>query len=215
MDTKPPKPKSNYLHEEFSKLADIVMECTENLRTTCKNINGDSGNLHISIKSVYDAETRADYVRDELLLSFVTERHPPLLQIDRVNLMRKLDIITNKAEHAARQIELANEFFPVNELPALIEIADIVVDCVNQVCKAVKLIFDSFPEASEAVENIESLRDKTRDLSFALLARILKDPSTTFQRMYAAENIVQRVQQVAERAEEAADLIDNMKMKYL
>ena len=215
MNSKPQKPKRNYLRGEFSKLADIVMECVENLQTTCKNIDGDSGNLSISIKSVYDAETRADYVRDELLLSFATEHHPPLLQIDRVNLMRKLDIITNKAEHAARQIELANEFFPVKELHSLIDIADIVVKCVSQVVQAVKIIFDSFPEASEAVKDIESLRDKTRDLSFALLARMLKDPNTTFQTMYAAENIVQRVQQVAERVEDAADLIDNMKMKYL
>ncbi|MHA2365716.1 MAG: DUF47 domain-containing protein [Candidatus Hodarchaeales archaeon] len=210
----PPKPKRKYLAKEFSELADIVSECAKSLKKTCEALQTPD-KLQEAIKSVYDAETKGDVVRDRLLRSFATERHPPIIQMDRIELMHRLDKITNKTEHAARQIELAGGLFPPQEIEGLIEIAEIVYKTTKCVTKAVQAVFHSFEEAMEKVEDVEDLRDLSRDKTFALQAKVLKNSETDFKTLFAVEQITQRVQQVAERSKQAADLIENMKLKYL
>lgn len=214
MTESPQKPKRKYVSSKFMELADIVDLCVRNLKNTVKALeNPDT--ISEAVKSVFDAETEGDLVRDVLLESFSLEKHPPIIQLDRVDLMQRLDKIMNKCEHAARQIELAGLFFPLNELPALLEIMELVATTAKMVTNGVRVVFDSFEEAVDKIKDVEDVRDQSRDLMYALTAKVLKDPATNHQALFATDKITLRVEQVAERAKEAADLLANMKLKYV
>ncbi len=138
-----------------------------------------------------------------------------MLQLDRINLLNRLDRIANKTEHAGRQVELAGKFYPKKYIPHLMEIGKKVLESVEAVAMGTKILFDSFSEAYEAVKEVENIRDKTRDLTFELQAQVLEDPESTYQTLFAVDKISSRVQQVAERSKQAADLIEIMKMKFI
>ena len=208
------KPKRKYLGKEYSNLSDIIIECTKSLIKTCEMIN-EPTKIPETVKKIYEAETRGDIIRDKLLKSFSTEKHPPMLQLDRINLLNRLDKIANKTEHAGRQVELAGSFYPKKYVPELLRICNFVLESVESVSKGTKVLFESFTEASEQIKDVEDIRDKTRDLTFELQAKVLRDQESTYQTLFAVDKISSRVQQVAERAKQAADLIEIMKMKYI
>lgn len=214
-DNRVKKPKKTYLAHEFSLLADIVDECAQNLKKTCQSLETTPENISISVRAVFMAETKGDIVRDRLIQSFTSEKHPPVIQLDRVALMYSLDKIMNKCEHAARQIELAGEFYPSEEVPPLLEIVELVLQASSRVTDSIRTIFHSFDEAVEKVKDVEDLRDESRDKTFALTAKVLRNSATNYQRLFAIDKITHRVQQVAERAKQTADLINNMKLKYV
>lgn len=213
-DQNVPKPKTKYLAEEFSALSDLMIKCAKKLANACKSLD-NPGALPPLIQAVFDAETEADVVRDRLLASFYRERHPPPLQMDRVEMLRLIDRVCNKCEHATRQLELAGEFFPAAEYHSLEELADIVVEATERVGKAVKVVFESFEEARSLISEVENLRDKARNLVVTTQARILQSEGTTFKHLYASDNICARVQQVTERCKQVADLIETLDLKYL
>ena len=208
------KPKRKYLSKEYSELSDIIIECTKSLIKTCQMIN-DPQKIPESVKKIYEAETKGDVIRDRLLKSFSIEKHPPMLQLDRISLLNRLDKIANKTEHAGRQVELAGLFYPKKYIPDLMQICDQVLESVGLVADATKILFESFSEAFELVKDVEDIRDKTRDLTFELQTKVLQDQESTYQTLFAVDKISSRVQQVAERAKQAADLIEIMKMKYI
>ena len=208
------KPKRMYLGEEYSKLSDIIVECTKSLIKTCEMIN-DPPKIAEVVKRIYEAETEGDVIRDRLLKSFSTEKHPPMLQLDRISLLNRLDKIANKTEHAGRQVELAGLFYPKKYVPDLMKICEKVLESVELVANATKVLFESFSEAFELVKDVENIRDNTRDLTFELQTKALQDQESTYQTLFAIDKISSRVQQVAERAKQAADLIEIMKMKYI
>ena len=109
------KPKRKYLGKEYSNLSDIIIECTKSLIKTCEMIN-EPTKIPEAVKKIYEAETRGDGIRDKLLKSFSTEKHPPMLQLDRISLLNRLDKIANKTEHAGRQVELAGSYLKEQEL---------------------------------------------------------------------------------------------------
>lgn len=208
------KPKRKYLQEEYSELADIIIECTKALLHTCESINNPS-EISKKVKNIYSAETRGDVIEQRLLKSFSLEKHPPMLQLDRIELLNRLDRIANKTEHAGRQIELAGKFYPKKYVPALLHICEKTLETVEAVAKGTKVLFESFSEAYDSIKDVENIRDKTRDLTFELQAQVLQDPESNYQILFAVEKISSRVQQVAERSKEAADLLETMKLKYI
>ena len=209
-----PKPAKKYLQQEFSTLSDVVHDCIHSLKDICKVINKPTELSEIA-KLVYEKESLADEIRDRLSQSFSLEYHPPMLLLDQIKLMHSLNKITNKAEHAAKQIEFACEFFPSNQIKNLLELMDIVLDSTEKISKSVKIIFDSFEKAADEIKSVEDLRNEARTKLFVIQSEVLKDPNTNFQIMFAVEKITLRVTQVAERAKQTADLIKNMFIKYL
>lgn len=208
------KPKRKYLGTEYSKLSDIIIECTKSLIKTCEMINEPS-KIQEAVNKIYEAETKGDIIRDRLLKSFSTDKHPPMLQLDRISLLNRLDKIANKTEHAGRQVELAGTFYPKKYLPELLVICEKVLESVEAVAKGTKILFESFTEAYESIKDVENIRDKTRDLTFELQAKVLQDNESNYQTLFAVDKISSRVQQVAERAKQAADLIEIMRLKYI
>jgi uncharacterized protein Yka (UPF0111/DUF47 family) len=209
-----PKPAKKYLEQEFGTLSDVVYDSTTSLKEICSVVNDPSKNSLIA-KIIYDKENLADEIRERLNQSFSLEHHPPSILLDQVRLMVSLNKITNKIEHAARQIEFTGEYFPSEQIPALLELVDIVSASITKVCRSVKIIFDSFEKSADEVKYIEDLRGKSRTKLFEIQSEVLKKPETTFQTMFAVEKITLRVQQVSERAKQSADLIKNMALKYL
>lgn len=208
------KPKRKYLKEEYTELADIIITCAEALKNTIIAIKTPN-EIESKAKVLHDAETQGDIIQDRLLKSFALEKHPPILQLDRIELLNRMDKVANKCEHAATQIELAGEFFPLDLLPDLNEIMDEVLRTVNAVANGSKLLFDSFEEGVESVKDVEDIRDKTRIMVYKLQVKALKNPETTHQRLFAVDKISTRIQQVAERSKQTADLIIMMKLKFL
>jgi predicted phosphate transport protein (TIGR00153 family) len=207
------KPKRSYLKSEFAKMGEVALQCGLLLQKTIDAMS--TNKLNEEAKKLHDMETEGDLIRDRLLKSFSIDKHPPSLQLDRIELLNNIETVINKCEHAGYEIELAGKYFPETLLPDLKLIMEKVLKTINSVSNGVHVIFESFNEASDIVKDVEDIRDEIRSLVYALKRKALDNSSYNHQNLYAVDQISTQVSSVAEKTKNVATLLQKMKLKYL
>ena len=168
--------------------------------------------LHLK-DEIVKAERRCDDIKEELIDNiFAKGAYLPAATEDRHRLVRYMDNIVNKTEVVIRRL-VAREDFPAripHEMPIL---AEKVHQCTDYIQDALKYLDSDYEKARKYAGKADSTREEARDLDFHIFGRI-NSPDYDAKDAYYCYKISVSLVVVAEAAEETADYIQVMTVKY-
>ncbi|MFX1283648.1 MAG: DUF47 family protein [Promethearchaeota archaeon] len=162
---------------------------------------------------IIEAERRCDDIKAELINSIFSKgAYLPQATEDRHRLVRYMDTIVNRTEVVIRRL-VSKQDFPKripHEMPIL---AEKVHHCTDYLQDALKYLDEDYDKARNYANKVETMREEARDLDFHIFGRLHSPDYTPKDSAYLYTISVSMVK-VAEAAEQTADYIQTMTVKY-
>ncbi|UCE12634.1 MAG: DUF47 family protein [Candidatus Heimdallarchaeota archaeon] len=191
-----------------AKLADAIQTWTNHENDT------EARNKILQLKDeIIKAERRCDEIKEELINSIFSKgAYLPQATEDRHRLVHYMDKIVNRTEVVIRRL-VAKQDFPKripHEMPIL---ADKVHRCTDYLQDALKFLDKDMDKARNYATKVDAMREEARDLDFHIFGRIHSPDYTPKDAAYLYTISVSMIK-VAEAAEQTADYIQTMTVKY-
>jgi len=202
------------LQNAFNDHTDKTHECVVNLRKALHHYcEGDMESAKVFSKQVVSLEAKADEVRRLAEKKLYTGVLIPFGREDKYALMEAIDDIADKAEIIVRLAEIEKPEIPA-PLKADIKILSNQVELSSQVLKeAVEYLNTDINKAIKTASKVELVREKVRNLEFEILKKLLASKKKNLDILLLKE-LISLTGQVADKAEEAADRVISLAVKY-
>lgn len=159
-------------------------------------------------------ESAADDSKEAILDLLATGTLFPLSRADLARLVSSMDGIANLAAGAGDRISMRRFSLPAEVNDLLVKLAKVDVEAVQVLRQAVAAMGTDLREAIELarrVDKIESYADKV----FAELYQAMFDIDTDYKTFHQLKAIIERLENVADRCCENAELLRHMALEYL
>jgi len=184
------------------------------LNDTVRNYcDGKSREARKFANFVIDFETKADSSRRSLEKMLYTGVVLPFGRGAKYELLESVDDVADKAELVARLILIERLKVRQNLRKDLKELSGTVLEVVNNLKEAVLQLDINLDKAVAHATSVELMREKARQIEFKLIEKL-------FSKMRADINIIllkeliSLIAAVADKAEEAADRVVSLAVKY-
>ncbi|MFW9953708.1 MAG: DUF47 domain-containing protein [Candidatus Thorarchaeota archaeon] len=161
---------------------------------------------------IIELEREMDHVKDDLVENILTKSaFMPQQALERHNLVMALDRIIDACEDAIRLIHLGRSIKPPPEIRS---IGKKLWMCTDLLQDAIKFLYNDFSKAIEITRNIDTTREDARDLQFALLGKMYTNAKIKANEIAIFQTVIEKMVEVAQRAEDAGDYIRELAVKY-
>ncbi len=164
-------------------------------------------------EEIIEAERRCDDIKEELINSIFSKgAYLPQATEDRHRLVRYMDTIVNRTEVVIRRL-VSKQDFPQripHEMPIL---AEKVHRCTDYLQDALKYLDKDYDKALKYANKVDIMREEARDLDFHIFGRLHSPDYPPKDSAYLYTISVSMIK-VAEAAEQTADYIQTMTVKY-
>lgn len=170
--------------------------------------------LEESARELDALESRADDTKEEILDRLYLGGVFPIHRADLARLIGSMDSIANLSAGAADRIVLRKFSLPpqVNEL--LVKLAQADVDAVERLREAVVAMGSDLREAIKLAGEVDKLESRADDI-FAEVYRCMFDMDTDFKTFHQLKAIIERLESIADRCSQNAELLRHMALEYL
>ncbi len=199
--------------ERAEKHMESVVETVRALRDTVHAFcRGDSEGVRRGFEGIFTAERRADDLKRSIIKEMSSDLFHPIDREEITRLLLTMDDIASNAKGAGARITFM--CFKVEDtevLEGLMKLADSLVNIAEEAFKAVRLMVENPKEALEVANKVEELEERIDDDRRMLLHRILNigdelGPS----RLVCLKDVVDSMENVADRCEDTADLVRSL-----
>lgn len=170
--------------------------------------------LEASAKEMDDLESEADTTKEAILDRLTLGAVFPMNSADLARLTGSMDAIANLAAGAADRIAMRRFSLPPRMNDLLLQLAQVDVEAVQALSQAVITMETDLREAYRIASGIDKMESKADDL-FAELYRDMFDWDTDYKTFHQLKAIIERLESIADRCSQNAELIRHMALKYL
>jgi len=157
-------------------------------------------------------ERDCDQMRDRLVENIFSKRaYLPQQTQERHTLTNLMDSIVDAAEEAIRIMTICTDIKPPSEIR---EIAEKCWKCTDILQDAIKSLFEDFEKSVEYSHEVSKVREKARDIKFEFLGHLLSEMERDPTDLQYLRLVAGAVLEVAITAEECADFIRALAVKY-
>lgn len=205
--------RSKEFFNAFDVYAHNIYDCVKELRKTIHfYADGKYADAKMSAKKVTNLENKADYLRRDMEKTLYSGVLIPFGREDKYNLIEAIDDIADKAEIIVRLAGIEQPKIPKKLVTDLKVLADLVEKTTKKLLDAVILLDTDIQKSIETAKQVELLREKVRTQEFQLLGKLIGG-NVTFSAILLKE-LITLTAQVADKAEEAADRVVALAVKY-
>jgi len=201
--------------DQILEMADLVVTITERLLDVVKFYCADACQAMERAAGELDAlESQADRMKGDILRGLTAAGFFPISRADLFRLVIGLDKIANFATGAAdrlvmRRFDLAPE---INHL--LEEMAETDLRAVHKLRDAIMAMRSNIREAEDLSEEVDHIEGEVDDI-YVKIYGILFEMDTDFKTFHQLKAIIERLEEVADRAADCAETIRLIAVRHL
>ena len=199
--------------EKAEKHMESVVEAVRALRDTVQAFcRGDWEGVKKGFENIFIAEKRADDLKRSIIREMSSQLFHPIDRDEITRLLLTMDDIASNAKGAGARITFMCFRVEDEEVVAgLLKVADSLVEIAEETFKAVKLIVENPKEALEVANKVEELEERIDDDRRELLHRVLHiGDALGPSRLVCLKDVVDSMENVADRCEDTADLVRSL-----
>jgi predicted phosphate transport protein (TIGR00153 family) len=201
--------------ERLAEFTDRVVVMVVKLRDVVERFAADRyEELEKSAQELDALESQADDTKEAILDQLSLGTVFPLHRADLARLVGSMDSIANLASGAADRISMRRFSLPsvINE--RLVKMAQIDVEAVQRLRDAVLAMGTNLQEAITLAREVDAIESRADDI-FAELYRAMFDMDTDFKTFHQLKAIIERLESIADRCAQNAELLRHMALEYL
>ncbi|MEM3755019.1 MAG: DUF47 family protein [Candidatus Bathyarchaeia archaeon] len=163
-----------------------------------------------SVEEIGEIERKADEIRREIAIELTKSEIPPSERADLMHLNRRLDMITDWANGAARILAIIQLNNISNVLTNLgMEMIELARDCTYSVKKCLNKLLKNVKDALDSADEVERLEEKIDEkyLDVRKMYVSLEEPNVKASEAVLITQFFDAVEQVADSCENTIDLV--------
>ena len=201
--------------EHLAEFADQVVVMVEKMRDVVERFASDRyDELAESAQELDLLESLADDSKEALLDRLALGTFFPMNRADLARLVASMDAIANLAAGAADRISMRRFSLPPEMNQELVRLADTDLEAVQALRDAVVAMGKDLREAIKLADHVDKIESRADDV-FAELYRQMFDLDTDFKTFHQLKAIIERLENVADRCSQNAELLRHMALEYL
>jgi uncharacterized protein len=170
--------------------------------------------LEASAREMDALESEADNTKDSILDRLSLGGVFPMNRADLARLVGSMDSIANLSAGAADRIAMRRFSLPPRMNDLLLALAQADMEAVQVLGQAVVAMGTDLREAIRIADTVDKMESKADDV-FAELYRDMFDWDTDFKTFHQLKAIIERLESIADRCSQNAELIRHMALEYL
>ena len=167
-----------------------------------------------SARELDQLESAADDTKVSILDKLVSEAIFQLSRADLARLVGSMDGIANLATGAADRISMRTFSLPPAMNQLLVELAQVDVEATSVLRDAVAAMVTDLNEAMRLARRVDQIESRGDDV-FDQLYQAMFDWDTDYKTFHQFKAIIERLENVADRCCENAELLRHMALEYL
>jgi predicted phosphate transport protein (TIGR00153 family) len=209
------KEREGQVLERLGGFADQVVFIVEKMRDVVERFATDRyEELAKAARELDRLESEADDAKEAILDQLAVGTMFPMGRADLARLVGSMDSIANLAAGAADRISMRRFTLPpvINE--QMVKLAQADLDAVKVLRDAVVAVGTDLRLAMELAKRVDKIESRADDI-FAELYRAMFEIDTDYKTFHQLKSIVERLEKVADRCCENAELLRHMALEYL
>ena len=201
--------------DQILEMVDLVVTITERLLDVVKFYCADAaGAMDRAAGEMDQLESRADTMKRDILAGLSTGGFFPISRADLFRLVVGLDRIANFATGAADRIVMRRFDLPAEVNHLLEEMAETDLRAVRKLRDAILTMRPNMKEAEEMAEEVDRIEGEVDDI-YVKIYSILFEMDTDFKTFHQLKAIIERLEEVADRAADCAETIRLIAVRHL
>ncbi len=201
--------------DQTLEMADLVVTITERLLDVVKFYCADACQAMERAAGELDAlESQADRMKSDILRGLTSAGFFPISRADLFRLVIGLDKIANFATGAADRLVMRRFDLPPEVNHLLEEMAEADLRAVRKLRDAIMTMRPNMREAEELSEQVDEIESEVDDL-YVKIYGILFEMDTDFKTFHQLKAIIERLEEVADRASDCAETIRLIAVRHL
>lgn len=196
--------------EHITKVREVVHLLRDGLKASIEGKQEEVGAIH---EKLTNAERQADQIRRDLLSSLSEGLLLPPDRDDLVRLAERVDHVADDANGASRILALLDADIPAELADELMTFVELVVNATDRLGDAYATLYrGTVAETLKKCTEVEEFEEEA-DRCKAKLLRQLFAMDLTAARLLMLHDLIESMENTADRAEDAADVIRNLAVK--
>jgi len=209
------KEREEQVVERLGEFTDQVVVIVKKLQDVVERFAADRyDELQESARELDELESRADDTKEAILDRLSMGGVFPMHRADLARLVGSMDSIANLAVGAADRIVMRKFSLPPEMNELLVTLAQADTDAVEALRAAVVAMGTDLREAISRAGKVDKLESRADDI-FAELYRCMFDMDTDFKTFHQLKSIIDRLENIADRCSQNADLVRHMALEYI
>ena len=159
-------------------------------------------------------ESRADDAKETILDQVSLGGVFPMHRADLARLVASMDNIANLAAGAADRISMRKMTLPKEMNEQLVAMAKVDVEAVRVLREAVVAMGTDLQKAIKLAGSVDKIESRADDI-FASMYRCMFDMDIDFKAFHQLKSILDRLENIADRCNDNAELLRHMALEYL
>ncbi|MBN1320314.1 MAG: DUF47 family protein [Thermoleophilia bacterium] len=199
----------------LGQFSDQVVVIVEKLRDVVERFAADRYDELAEAAAELDRlESQADDAKEAILDRLCLGTVYPIHTADLARLVGSMDSIANLAAGAADRISMRRFSLPKEMNDQLIAMAQVDVEAVQMLRNVVVAMSTDLREAIRLAGKVDRIESRADEL-FADIYRAMFDMDTDFKTFHQLKAIIERLETIADRCNQNAELIRHMALEYL
>jgi len=201
--------------ERLADFADQVVVIVEKMRDVVERFAADRyDELAESAEELDQLESAADDAKEAILDMLAVGSIFPLGRADLARLVSSMDSIANLATGAVDRISMRRFSLPPEMNDLLVKLAQVDLEAVQVLRQAVAAMGTDLREAIQLARKVDKIESYADDV-FAELYQGMFEVDTDYKTFHQLKAIIERLENVADRCCENAELLRHMALEYL
>jgi len=201
--------------ERVAQFVDQVVVMVEKLRDVVERFaTRRYDELAQAAKELDALESRADDAKEDILDQVCLGGVFPMHRADLARLVGSMDNIANLAAGAAGRFSIHRFDLPKEMGAQLIALAEVDVEAVRALREAAVAMNTDLQQAIKVAGTVDKIESRADDL-YASMYRVMFDMDIDFKAFHQLKAIIDRLENVADRCSQNAELLRHMALEYL
>ncbi|MHB1390568.1 MAG: DUF47 domain-containing protein [Thermoleophilia bacterium] len=201
--------------DQMVEMVDLVVTITEKLVEVVKYYTADAAEaMDRSAGELDQLESRADDMKREILTEMMSGGFIPISRADLFRLVVGLDKMANYATGAADRIVMRHFHLSPEINKLLEEMAEADLRAVRRLRDAILQMRSDMSRAAELAEEVDAIEGEVDEL-YVKIYSILFEMDTDFKTFHQLKAIIERLEEVADRAADNAETIRLIAIRHM
>lgn len=201
--------------QQIADFGDLVVTMVEKLGDVVRHFAaGRYDQLAHAVEELDRLESQADDRKQKIADSLSTGGVFFIGRADLARLVRSMDDVANYSAGAADRIAMRRLEVPPEISALLVQMAETDLEAVVCLRQAIGAMSEDFREALDIAARVDKIESRV-DVIFAEVYQAMYDMDTDFKTFHQLKSIIERLESIADKCDDNAEVIRHMALEYL